>query len=85
MTEPNLEFLAAQVGRVLDEVHGVRAEMRGFRAELADMRDELTSLSGLVTALVAQGRRAERRFVRLEERGRQTGGGTRMTRPLTLR
>jgi hypothetical protein len=42
--------------------------MRGFRAELADVRDELTSLSGLATALIAQGRRAERRFVRLEQR-----------------
>jgi hypothetical protein len=81
MPGPSLEFLAAQVARVLDELHGVRAEMRGFRAELADVRDELTSLSGLATALIAQGRRAERRFVRLEQRVSSLGGGARMMRP----
>lgn len=82
MPEPTLEFVAAQLSRVIDEQRDFREEMRSFRDEMrtfredmVEMREQMVVLTGMVlrldgsvTALLAQGRLYERRTARLETR-----------------
>ncbi len=61
MTEPTLEFITAQLARVLDE-------QRDMREQMVMLTGMVLRIDGGVTALLAQGRLHERRFAQLEGR-----------------
>lgn len=68
MPEPTLEFIAAQLSRVLDEQRDLREQMAEMREQMVVLTGMVLRIDGSVTALLAQGRLHERRFARLEGR-----------------
>ena len=51
MTEPDLNFIAEQLKRVLTEMTAMRADMTAIRTDLLNLADGQTVLTGMVLQL----------------------------------